>query len=131
MSQENVEIIKAVMAAFDARDRGRLLSLMDPEIEFRSPIIDQKIRRGHSEMVRYREELDAAFGEWHTEEDRFLDAGGDRVLHLFRLVGRGVGSGLPVSEDQAILWQLRDGKLFKGRVYRDQRQALEAAGLRE
>jgi hypothetical protein len=82
-------------------------------------------------MVRYREELDAAFGEWHTEEDRFLDAGGDRVLHLYRLVGRGAGSGVSVSEDFAILWQLRDRKLFKGQVYRDQRQALEAAGLRE
>jgi ketosteroid isomerase-like protein len=69
--------------------------------------------------------------EFHIEDDRFLDAGKDRVVHLYRLVGRGAGSGVPVSRDVAALWQLRNGKLLKGEIYLDQRQALEAAGLRE
>jgi ketosteroid isomerase-like protein len=65
------------------------------------------------------------------EDDRFLDAGGGRVVHLYRLVGRGAGSGVPVSRDVAALCQLRNGKLLKGEIYLDPRRALEAAGLRE
>jgi ketosteroid isomerase-like protein len=76
-------------------------------------------------------DLDAAWEEWRTENDRLLDAGTDRVLHLYRIVGRGKGSGVPVEQDIAILWQLRNGKLFIGQVFLDQNQALEAAGLSE
>jgi ketosteroid isomerase-like protein len=82
-------------------------------------------------MQQYRDDVDAVLGDFHTEEDRFLDAGGDRVLHLYRVLGRGAGSGVPVSRHNAILWQLRNGKLFRGQGYLEQREALEAAGLSE
>jgi ketosteroid isomerase-like protein len=47
------------------------------------------------------------------------------------MVGGGAGSGVPVSREVGALWQLRNGKLVKGEIYLDQRDALEAAGLRE
>jgi ketosteroid isomerase-like protein len=130
MSEENVEIVRQAVDAFNARDRDRLLGLMDPEIEFRS-VFERKTYRGLAEMVQYREDLDATLEEFHSEDDRFLDAGEDRVVYLYRVVGRGTGSGVPVSRENAILWQLRNGKLLRGEVYLDQGQALEAAGLRE
>jgi ketosteroid isomerase-like protein len=130
MSQENVEIVRQAVDAYNARDRDRLLGLMDPEIEFRS-VFERKTYRGLAEMVQYREDLDATLEEFHSEDGRFVDAGGDRVVYLYRVVGRGTGSGVPVNRENAILWQLRNGKLLKGEVYLDQRQALEAAGLSE
>src|SRR3954447_25442397 len=130
MSQENAEIVRQAMDAFNARDRDRLLSLMDPEIEYRSAM-EQKTYRGLAGMVQYRDDVDAVLEDFHTEEDRFLDVGEDRVLHLYRIVGRGAGSGVPVSRQNAILWQLRDGRLFRGGVYLDQRAALAAVGLSE
>jgi ketosteroid isomerase-like protein len=130
MSEENVEVVRQAVDAFNARDRDRLLGLMDPEIEFRS-VFERKTYRGLAEMVQYREDLDATLEEFHSEDDRFLDAGEDRVVYLYRVVGRGTGSGVPVSRENAILWQLRNGKLLKGEVYLDQAEALEAAGLRE
>jgi ketosteroid isomerase-like protein len=128
MSEENIEIVRQAVEAFNARDRDRLLGLMDPEIEFRS-VFERKTYRGLAEMVQYREDLDATLEEFHSEDDRFLDAGQDRVVYLYRVVGRGTGSGVPVSRENAILWQLRNGKLLKGEVYLDQGEALEAAGL--
>jgi ketosteroid isomerase-like protein len=128
MSEENIEIVRQAVEAFNARDRDRLLGLMDPEIEFRS-VFERKTYRGLAEMVQYREDLDATLDEFHSEDDRFLDAGQDRVVYLYRVVGRGTGSGVPVSRENAILWQLRNGKLLKGEVYLDQGEALEAAGL--
>jgi ketosteroid isomerase-like protein len=130
MSEENVEVVREAVDAFNARDRDRLLGLMDPEIEFRS-VFERKTYRGLAEMVQFREDLDATLEEFHSEDDRFLDAGEDRVLYLYRVVGRGAGSGVPVSRENAILWHLRNGKLLKGEVYLDQREALQAAGLSE
>jgi ketosteroid isomerase-like protein len=130
MSQENVEIVRRAVDAFNARDTKRLLSMCDPAIEFRSAV-EQKTYRGLDELVRYREGVAAVMEDFHIEDSRFLDAGGDRVVQLYRLVGRGAGSGVPVSSEVGALWQLRNGKLLKGEVYLDQRQALEAAGLRE
>ena len=130
MSHENVEIVRMAMDAFNVRDRDRLQSLMDPEIEYRSAT-EQKTYRGFAGMVQYRDDVDAVMEDFHTEEDRFLDVGEDRVLHLYRIVGRGAGSGVPVSRHNAILWELRDGKLLRGQVYLDQREGLEAAGLSE
>jgi hypothetical protein len=46
----------------------------------------------------------------------------------YRLVGTGTGSGVPVSREDAILWHLRNGKLFEGEDHLDQTLALEAAG---
>jgi ketosteroid isomerase-like protein len=130
MSQENIEIVRRATDAFNARDRERLLSLMDPEIEYRSAT-EQKTYRGIAGVVQYRDDVDAVMENFHTEDDRFLEVGEDRVLHLYRILGRGAGSGVPVSRHNAILWQLRNGKLLKGQVYLDQREALEAVGLSE
>jgi ketosteroid isomerase-like protein len=134
MSAENVEIVRQMYAAFNARERNRVLSMCDPEIELRSafvPSLAPKTYRGLDEMVRWREDVAAALEDFHFEDLRFLGAGGDRVVALYRIVGRGSGSGVPVSRELGALWQLRDGKLLKGEIYMDQREALEAAGLRE
>jgi ketosteroid isomerase-like protein len=134
MSQENVELVRQAAQAFNARvvdrDTEQVLGAMHPEIEFRSAT-EQRVYRGIAEMRRYRQDLEAILQGFHTEGDRFLDVGDDRVVHLYRVVGRGAQSGVPVSRDVAIVWQVRGGKLFRGQVYLDQAQALEAAGLSE
>jgi ketosteroid isomerase-like protein len=130
MSEENVEIVRQAVHAFNARDMDRLLRLIDPEMEFRS-VFERKTYRGLAGMVQWTEDLDATIDELRSEDDRFLDAGEDRVVYLYRIVGSGTGSGVPVSREFAILWNLRDGKLFKGEVYLDQKLALEVAGLSE
>ena len=130
MSEENVEIVRKALDALNARDRDLALSLMDPEIEYRSPF-EQKTYRGLDGMVRWREDMAAALEDFHFEDSRFLDAGGDRVVALYRMVVRGAASGVPVSQEAGALWQLRNGKLLKGEGFLDQREALEAAGLSE
>ena len=130
MSQENVEIVRKVVDAFNARDTQRVLDLMDPDVEYRSAV-EQKVYRGFAGLMRYQQDVDATLEDFRTEEDRFLDAGGDRVVHLYRVGGRGAGSGVPVNRKIAAIYQLRNGRVLKGETYLDQRQALEAVGLRE
>ena len=130
MSEENVEIVRRAVAAFNTRDTDRALSMCDPEIEFRSPF-EQETYRGLDGMVRWRETMDAALEDFHVEDLQFRDAGGDRVVVLYRSVGRGAGSGVPVSLEVGALWHLRNGKLLRGEAFLDQQEALEAAGLAE
>jgi ketosteroid isomerase-like protein len=130
MSEENVEVVRLVVEAFNARDRQRLLSMMDPAFEFHSAA-EQKTYRGIEAMLQYRQDADAVMEGLHTEDDRFLDAGGECVVHLYRVLGRGAGSGAPVSRDNAMVWRLRTAGSSGAQVFLDQREALEAAGLSE
>ncbi len=63
-----------------------------------------------------------------AEEYRDL---GDRVLWLGRLEGRGRGSGVPVSAQLDIIFDVRGDKVSRMRPYLDHDEALRAAGLAE
>ena len=105
MSQENVEIVRQAVDAYNARDTDRFLGLIDPEIEFRS-VFERKTYRGLAGMVQWTEDLDATMEGLHSEDDRFLDAGEDRVVYLYRIVGR----GRSVSQRTGILRSLAPSK---------------------
>jgi ketosteroid isomerase-like protein len=74
MSQANVEVVRAAVAALNAGDTERLSGMFDPDVEFRSAA-EQKIYRGVSGLMQYRRDVGATLDDFHTEEDRFL--GGD------------------------------------------------------
>ena len=130
MAEDNVEVVRAMIEAFNARDRDTVLALADPDVEFRSAVED-RVYRGHAGLVQYRDDVETLWEGWRIEDNRFIDAGGDRVVHLYCVVGQGIGSGVAVTRAFATLWQLRDGKLLKGEVYLDPQQALADAGVSE
>jgi ketosteroid isomerase-like protein len=130
MSRENVEVVRAGIEAWNVRDKDRTLSLFDPEIEFRSAT-ERKTYRGLDGMLRYMDDVGAVIEDFQFEDARFLDPGKDRVVALYRIVGRGAGSGVPVSREVGAVFQLRNGRILKGEIYLNQQDALEAAGLRE
>jgi hypothetical protein len=53
------------------------------------------------------------------------------VVALFRMVARGRGSGIELMRDDALVFELRSGKVARLGYYNDQAEALEAAGLSE
>jgi len=128
---KNVEILRRLVDAFYRRDNEAALALMDPEMEFHSALVEKETYHGYAGLGQYRQDLDAAWSEWRSEDDRFLEASQEQVLHLYRIVGVGRGSGTPVQQDIAILWTLRRGKVLRGEVFLDQADALDAAGLQK
>jgi ketosteroid isomerase-like protein len=62
--------------------------------------------------------------------DEIVDAGDD-VVAVHRISGRGRESGLVVDQRIPVVWTVRDGRVVRVRAYRDEAEALEAAGLRE
>ena len=130
MSQENVEIVRR---AIDAFNRGEdALDLLDPEIEWTTTgiFVEPHTYRGHEDVRQYLGALADDFEGVHVEPDELI-AAGDHVIVPARLTGRGRLSGVPVGLNVTLLYSLRGGKIVRIRNYAENAQALEALGLRE
>jgi ketosteroid isomerase-like protein len=131
MPEENVEIVRRLYQAMEARDVEALPDLGHPDAEW---IHDRRVGkepiRGLENMIRYFTDMDEMFGELHTEPERFWDAG-DRVLAFVRVTGSGQASGAGFEIRIAHIWTVHDGLIVRGEGYGDRDEALEAAGLSE
>jgi ketosteroid isomerase-like protein len=118
---------------FNSDDPRTAFSRFHPEIEFTSTAsaLDGVAYVGLDGLRRYADDLEATFEAWHSEDDRFLDAGSGRVVWLHRIVGHGKASGFPVDQPIGIVWTLRDGLIWRGEAFLDHKEALEAVGLEE
>jgi ketosteroid isomerase-like protein len=132
MSQENVEVVRALVMAAQRADWSAAIAPFDPEIvldQTRMP--DGGIYRGAAEVWSFYRRW---FGTWDNLEiapQRFIDLDGDRVLVLLSIRGTGKGSGVDVNMATADLYELRQGRVVRHTGYPDQAEALEAVGLRE
>ena len=122
----DIDLVRQVVEAFRDRDVARLRLLFDEQSEFTSTIgaLDGGTYRGRDGIERYTHDLDDVFDEWHSEDERYVDVGDGRVMFFYRIVGRGKGSGVPIDEEAAISWMVRDGKVLRGKVYLDPEEAL-------
>jgi ketosteroid isomerase-like protein len=133
MSQENVEIVRQSLEAFRRRDAGAIEALWHPDGEFRSltlAIEGGTFRLGR-DAQRYLDEVDSVMEEWHSEDEQFIEVDEERVVLLYRVVGRGKGSRVPISQPLGAVFTLRGARITLGEVYLDQNDALEAVGLSE
>jgi len=135
MSQENVEVVRRGVDAFNADDTASFLELWDPECEFFS-ITGSQLHatpyRGHDGIRRYREETAETWTELRLDTERILEGKDDDVVVAVGcLRGEGRESGVRVEQRLGIVWELRGGKVRYCRAYPDPKEALEAVGLRE
>jgi ketosteroid isomerase-like protein len=131
MSQENVEIVRQVIAAYSGGGEIRD-DLIDPAIEvWESPELPGELAgKGHNALVRAQETVSGSFDDWSIEPERFVDLG-ERVLVFVAFRAKGRGSGVPTDGQLAYLLNLRDGKVVEWGLFGDRSRALEAAGLSE
>jgi ketosteroid isomerase-like protein len=142
MSQENVKLAQdAFLAAsrggvFDALDQDaleRAFEFFDPEIEIREDprFPEAGVLRGQDAVRSYFAQFTEQFDEFQFELEDVLDVGDDRVMLLFRLHGRGKGSGAVFEEHPAWVQTIRGGKTVRLEAYLDRGAALRAVGLSE
>jgi ketosteroid isomerase-like protein len=136
MSEENVEIVRRGLDAWNRRDIDDLLADTDPGIEYvNSPTaVEPGTRRGVAEVsavwrAQWEILLDARF-----EVDRFFDRG-DEIVVLGRL-SRRMPQGDARIEDRFLgSWKIRDGRVVRTEVLgfgrAEVQAALEAVGLSE
>ena len=131
MSQENVEAVRATFDAFNARDLDAFLGYMDPEVEYRSLVLEvEGAYHGHEGLRSWWESVLAVFPEWSPQIVETRDLG-ERVVSRVRAEGRGTGSGIAVERDIWHMAEVRDGRLTTSAFFRTEREALEAAALQD
>ena len=133
MSQENVEIVKGAVDAFNAHELDRYLSFLAPEFEYVDHMgaVAEVQGSGIDAIRRQVEGWSDAFPDFRASVDEFID-GGDRVVSVTTWQGTGAGSGLPYYQEAAEVVTVRDGKIIRAELgFVDRASALEAAGLRE
>jgi ketosteroid isomerase-like protein len=134
MSQENVEVVRKLYELFARRDVAAAFpAYADPNLELRVPPLypdTPEVFRGQEGVERWIRMVDEVWAEWRFEPERYLDAG-STVVVLARLMAEGGSSAIHLEREVAHLWVLERRRAVSIRVYLDQAEALEAAGLSE
>jgi ketosteroid isomerase-like protein len=129
MSRENVELVRAIIAA--APDWNEVSALLHPDARFdQTRIPDGGVYEGREACGRFFERWFGTWDEIRMTPERFIEDG-DRVLALMTIEGRGKGSGVPVVIRSADLWTIRNRKIISLVGYPDRVEALDAVGLSE
>jgi ketosteroid isomerase-like protein len=131
MSEENVEVIRRTYASFDRGDFEAILDDVHPEVvTWAHPRGDEGRYEGKDGFIRFVTEWVEAFDEFSQVAEEFRDAA-DKVFVRVLQRGRGKGSGVPVEDHFWLVHHMRDGKAYQIDLYRNEAEALEAAGLSE
>jgi ketosteroid isomerase-like protein len=134
MSQENVELVRSILAAWERGDYGSA-DWADPGIE--AVIADgptPHTSTGLAGMAEGWGEFLRAWENFHHGADEYRDLDGERVLVLVHWGGRGKASGLEVAQmttRAAVLFHVRAGKATRIVAYLDRDRALADLGLEE
>jgi ketosteroid isomerase-like protein len=138
MSHENLELAARWYALWAASSKAELLADIPCAMELCHPEVEWSQRADGTTTVRGREGVRKAlerwldsFDEYRFEVLRILDCGFDEALVFGLEVGRGAISGAEVRSHTHELLTFRDGRIVRFRDFHDERDALEAAGLRE
>jgi ketosteroid isomerase-like protein len=97
MSQENVELVRRAVEAFNRRDFAALADYSHEELEFVSVLaaVDAEAAefRGRETWVNYFAVMDETWDGWQVADLQVWDAGDDQVAAILHMRGTGKQSG--------------------------------------
>jgi ketosteroid isomerase-like protein len=134
MAQENVDIAKRVIDAFNRRDVESFFALAVPDFEWfpaMAGAVEGSGYRGRDGIEKYLVDIGDAWEEYRVLAEEFRDLDGERVVMLGRIEGRGRGSRAWIDSPTGTIFEFLNGKMSRVRTYLDHGEALRAAGLSE
>jgi ketosteroid isomerase-like protein len=141
MSQENVEIVRAIWEPFKGmdgtaidwdtaiREMGQVIS---PEVELKGSATgpEARVYRGRDGVAQAFREWVEPFREYHSEALDYIGVR-DSVVVPTRQWGIGRASGAPVEIEVTHVYEFRDHMITRVEEYDTLGEALEAVGLEE
>ena len=93
-------------------------------------LLDAGEYRGHDGYRRWLENWSSTFPESSVDPVEFIDAG-ERVVVILRLTATGAGSGVTIEREDAMVYEMRDGKAVRIDYYNNRAEALESVDLEQ
>jgi ketosteroid isomerase-like protein len=130
MSQEKVELVRAMYEAARRRDWDRVFRDQDLNVELTTPErgFNTGTYRGRAEIQKYWLELFSAFEAVSVEPEKLVEID-DQVVAVVRTRMRPKGSAAELETRNGHLWTFRESKAVSIRIFPDPEKALEAVGL--
>lgn len=132
MSQDNVDLIRAIYDAFAEEDVPGVVARMSPDIVWNEaenfPYADGNPYQGPQAILAgIFARLGAEWDGFAAMPEEFLDAG-DTVVVLGRYRGTCKATGKAMDAQLAHVWRVRDGKAARFQQYTDTLQAARVMG---
>ena len=130
MSQERVEIVRAVYERWSEGDFHSSLDLLDTHVVLvlGPEFPDAGMHSGIEAVTAYTRGLLEPWTQLRMEAEEIVGAG-DSVLVSVRQFGVGTASGVPAVLHYFTIWTFRGHKIIHLESFRDRAEALEAVGL--
>lgn len=133
VSEENVELLRESIRAFNDRDIDRIVASGHPDVRIElfggfAQLMGKRFE-GPEGLRRFYTDWFATFETMHVEVEGLLQAG-DLLVALTKLNATVRGSNAPVEVGGAIVNGFEDGKISRVDFYYDRDEALAAVGLR-
>ena len=132
MSQENVEIVRRHLEAWNRRDKAAYVASFRPEAEIdwsRARALYKGVYRGQERLEAFWDEFWSTFEDSQLEIHDLTEAGADVVVwNTAHMWGR---DGIEVTARSALVFTVENGGITRLRLFQERAEALEAAGLRE
>jgi ketosteroid isomerase-like protein len=130
VSEDNVELVRRMMAAWMGSAPDTALEYMHAEVEYDVTVRpDGRVWHGREGARRAVVEWVGAWSDWKFEVERYLDLGGDRVALLWHEHGTAKGSGVAMSQNGITVVTLRDGLVVSIVAQVDRHRTLAKLGL--
>jgi ketosteroid isomerase-like protein len=129
VSEDNVQLVRRALDAFNRRDIEYVLAALDDDIELypSEDFPEGGPFRGREGLRQLFGLLGDAFEDLKIEPEDVVDAG-DKVVMLIHQSGRGRTSRALVDNRYTLVFALRDGLAVRIDGYRDHAAALADAG---
>jgi ketosteroid isomerase-like protein len=130
VSEQNVELHRRVINAFNASDVEAFVALCDPNVDWNSVMEPGGARyQGHDGVRSWFRDLKDAWGdELRVEIEAYFDLG-ERTLAFNLLQGRGSQSGAAVEMPVAHVVTWGDGLIVHYKTYAQREDALSELGV--
>ncbi|HTQ69785.1 MAG TPA: nuclear transport factor 2 family protein [Solirubrobacteraceae bacterium] len=131
MSQENVEVVRGLIAAINQTGEV-VLRPLHPDVKWHldSDHPDQTVLDGHDDVAAYFREWRDGFDRVRMDASAYIDRG-EYVVMPFDAYGRLKGSAAEVPLAETWVFRVREGLIVEIREYLSLDEALKAVGREE
>jgi ketosteroid isomerase-like protein len=128
MSQENVEVVRRFLDAFNARDVDVLIRLSSEDCEWRPfrAQLEGTVYRGHEGIRRFVSDMDDDWERFRIDALEFHDRH-ERVAVIGRVNGRARETSIEIESIAGFVHELDQGRITRITSHSDVEAALEAA----